>query len=83
MPLDRAALRKAFIAAYRDVYGYAPVDAVEAVQLRVLARGCSSHTIDFKLLHAAQCGRDTGPPSLRQVYFNRTWTKYLSFPAAV
>lgn len=75
MPLDRAALRNAFIAAYRDVYGYAPVDAVEAVQLRVLARGRSSHMIDFKLLHAAQCGRDTGAPSLRQVYFNRTWNE--------
>ena len=75
MPLDRGALRNAFIADYRDVYGYAPVDSVEVVQLRVHARGRSSHMIDFKLMQAAQCGRDTRTPSLRQVYFNRTWNE--------
>ncbi len=74
LPLDHHALRRRFIAAYRESYGYTPVDAVEAVQLRLVARGRSSNTIDFKALKTASSSNDVRPPRLRQVYFNRQWS---------
>jgi N-methylhydantoinase A len=53
---DAALLRPAFITAYRDTYGYAPTDAVEAVALRLQARAHASEPLDFtalKTTHAA------------------------------
>jgi N-methylhydantoinase A len=73
-PLDRDALHKAFIETYRDTYGYTPVDAVEVVSFRLVARGRTDHTIDFRALRAAP-DRGNGEPShLRPVFFDRRWT---------
>ncbi len=73
-PLDREALRLAFIATYRDIYGYTPVDAVEAVSLRLHACGLSDHTIDFLALRASPDVSDTTPAGRRDIFFDRTWT---------
>lgn len=75
LPFDAADLRNAFLAAYKDVYGYSPVDQVEAVQLRLLARGRSGTMIDFKTLRRARSDQQERGPSRRKVYLNRTWTE--------
>jgi N-methylhydantoinase A len=48
-----AALRQAFLTAYRATYRYASSDEVEMVNLRVVARGTRSARLDFAELHAA------------------------------
>jgi N-methylhydantoinase A len=50
---DPATLRPAFIAAYRDSYGYTPTDAVEAVALRLHAHARNSEPLDFSTLKSA------------------------------
>jgi N-methylhydantoinase A len=76
LPLDTCALRKTFLAAYRDVYGYSPTDQVEAVQLRLQARGRSESVIDFRALRRATIEQQTQAPSTRKVYINRSWTEF-------
>ena len=44
---DAAALRAAFVAEYRDLYGYAPGDAVEAVLVRLHAQASLAAPLDF------------------------------------
>src|SRR5690606_10812249 len=43
---DPAALRDAFLAAYRDAYGYMPTDAIESVALRLHAHAGAATTLD-------------------------------------
>ncbi len=74
IPFDRfdaAALRPAFIAAYRDSYGYTPTDAVEAVALRLHAHARATAPLDFRDLRAAAPGDGGGGPGMRQVHFGR------------
>ncbi|CAN7248990.1 hydantoinase/oxoprolinase family protein [Devosia sp. LjRoot16] len=74
IPFDRfdaAALRPAFIAAYRDSYGYTPTDAVEAVVLRLHAHAQNSEPLDFRALKAAAPGDGGGGAARREVHFGR------------
>ena len=73
-PLNREDLRVTFIATYRDIYGYTPVDVVEVVSLRLLARGHSDQTIDFCALRAAPNAGAATPAGRRDVFFDRAWT---------
>ncbi|MER9170566.1 hydantoinase/oxoprolinase family protein [Mesorhizobium australicum] len=67
---DAASLRPAFIAAYRDTYGYTPNDAVEAVALRLHAHARISEPLDFSSLKAART--DVGArEERRMVHFTR------------
>ncbi len=67
---DSKSLRPAFIAAYRDTYGYTPTDAVEAVALRLRAQARVSAPLDFTALKAAptEVGWDE---ERRMVHFGR------------
>lgn len=69
---DAAALRPAFIAAYRDSYGYTPTDAVEAVSLRLHAHARHSEPLDFRALKAAAPTRAASAEERREVHFGRT-----------
>lgn len=74
IPFDRfdaAALRPAFIAAYRDSYGYTPTDAVEAVALRLHAHARATAPLDFRDLRAAAPEDGGGGAGTRQVHFGR------------
>lgn len=51
---DPASLRPAFIAAYRDTYGYAPSDAVESVALRLHAHARTGEPLDFRALRSVR-----------------------------
>jgi len=67
---DATNLRPAFIAAYRDTYGYAPSDTVEASALRLHAHARPSAPLDFCALRPAPLeGRKASPP--RPVFFSR------------
>ena len=67
---DRPALRQAFVAAYRDTYGYTPGDAVEAAALRLRAHASTARPLDFTALKAAPApvGAASGA---RPVFFGR------------
>lgn len=67
---DRAALRQAFVAAYRDTYGYTPVDAVEAAALRLRAHASTARPLDFTALKAAPAPVRAAPGA-RLVFFGR------------
>ncbi|MEW6630789.1 MAG: hydantoinase/oxoprolinase family protein, partial [Pseudomonadota bacterium] len=67
---DAASLRPAFIAAYRDTYGYEPTDVVEAVTLRLRAQARISEPLDFTALKAARTEVGTGLER-RAVHFER------------
>ncbi|MER9234731.1 hydantoinase/oxoprolinase family protein [Mesorhizobium sp. M0622] len=67
---DAASLRSAFITAYRDTYGYTPIDAVEAVALRLHAHGRVSEPLDFTVLKAARSVVGVGMER-RMVHFGR------------
>jgi len=69
---DAAALRPAFIAAYRDSYGYAPTDAVEAAALRLHAHARNSEPLDFRALRAAAPTDDGTRAERRTVHFGRS-----------
>ncbi|KQV08905.1 hydantoinase/oxoprolinase family protein [Devosia sp. Root105] len=74
IPFDRfdaAVLRPAFIAAYRDSYGYTPTDAVEAVALRLHARAQNSEPLDFRALKAGDPGDGEANAARREVHFGR------------
>ena len=49
---DPLALRSAFLAAYRDAYGYTPTDAVEVVALRLHAQARTAGTLEFQALNS-------------------------------
>ena len=68
---DAAALRPAFIAAYRDSYGYTPTDAVEAVALRLHAHARATAPLDFRDLKATAPEDGGGGAGTRQVHFGR------------
>jgi len=75
IPFDRfdaAALRPAFIAAYRDSYGYTPTDAVEAVALRLHAHAQNSEPLDFRALKDAGPGDGGASAARREVHFGRS-----------
>jgi N-methylhydantoinase A len=67
---DAAVLRQAFVAAYRDTYGYTPTDAVEAVALRLHATALASEPLDFTALKAAPALSISGA-GVRKVFFGR------------
>lgn len=67
---DPAALRPAFMAAYRDTYGYMPTDAVEAVALRLHATAQASAPLDFTALKPASA-KSAAPSGSRLVHFGR------------
>jgi N-methylhydantoinase A len=69
---DAAKLRPAFIAAYRDTYGYTPNDTVEAVALRLHAHASNSEPLDFTALKPAGATEGGRVASRRPVYFGRT-----------
>jgi len=69
---DGGALRIAFAVAYRDAYGYTPSDVVEAVAMRLQARGRSDHTLDFLALRSAAADVSVASAS-RPVFFNGRW----------
>ena len=51
---DPEALRPAFLAAYREAYGYTPTDAVEASALRLRAEARTAAPLDFRALKPSQ-----------------------------
>ncbi|MEO8883290.1 MAG: hydantoinase/oxoprolinase family protein, partial [Devosia sp.] len=65
-----AQLRPAFLALYRETYGYLPGDEIEAVSLRLHAYGGSRGQIDFLSLQP-EVGRAGNPPGSRPVFFDR------------
>lgn len=67
----REALREGFIAAYTAMYGYASKDAIECANLRLLARGVASKTLDFRDIRSAQSTKGEQKRGTRRVYFNR------------
>lgn len=67
---DAAGLRPAFIAAYRDTYGYTPTDAVEAVALRLHAHAQTSAPLDFRALRPAPAVSGSASTA-RLVHFGR------------
>ena len=67
---DAAGLRPAFIAAYRDTYGYRPTDAVEAVALRLHAHARTGEPLDFRALKPAAVAV-TRLAGTRLVHFGR------------
>jgi len=73
---DPAALRPAFIAAYRDTYGYTPTDAVEAVALRLHAHARHSEPLDFRTLKPAASADGGRIASRRDVRFGRDCPTY-------
>jgi N-methylhydantoinase A len=69
---DPAALRTAFIAAYRDTYGYTPTDAVEAVALRLYAEARNAAPFDFRALQPIGPAPPASERRCRPVHFDRT-----------
>jgi N-methylhydantoinase A len=67
----REALREGFIAAYTAMYGYASKDAIECANLRLLARGIASKTLDFRDIRSSQSAKGEQKRSTRRVYFDR------------
>ncbi|WP_321878052.1 hydantoinase/oxoprolinase family protein [Paraburkholderia bannensis] len=67
----RESLREGFIAAYTAMYGYASKDAIECANLRLLARGVASKTLDFRDIRSAQAAKGEQKRGTRRVYFNR------------
>lgn len=71
---NRELLHRDFIVAYRNTYGYAPTDCVEAVSLRLQAHGHAAKALDFLKLHDAEKAEESGRTE-RQVYFNGDWRR--------
>jgi len=68
---DPAALRRDFIAAYREAYGYAPTDTVESVALRLHAHAGSSEPLDFTRLSPMVGKEGDRIGTRRDVWFDR------------
>ncbi|WP_233857648.1 hydantoinase/oxoprolinase family protein [Paraburkholderia sp. HD33-4] len=67
----REQLRKGFLDAYTAMYGYASNDAIECANIRLLARGIATKTLDFRDIRSAANKTGEQTRSTRRVYFNR------------
>jgi N-methylhydantoinase A len=67
---DPEALRPAFLAAYREAYGYTPTDAVEASALRLRAEARAAAPLDFHALRPVSQATAASEPQ-RLVCFGR------------
>jgi N-methylhydantoinase A len=68
---DPAALRLGFLAAYREAYGYAPTDAVEAASLRLRAEARAAAPLDFRALKLVKGVASAPSGPARPVHFGR------------
>ena len=68
---DRAALRPAFLAAYREAYGYSPTDTVEAASLRLRAEARTAAPLDFAALKPVRAAASASSGPARPVTFAR------------
>jgi len=64
-------LEDRYLQAYRQTYQYAAEDAVEVVNLRLLARGVRSGKLDFATLSLQEQKAEATQGNSRQVYFSR------------
>jgi N-methylhydantoinase A len=69
--VDHAWLRQGFLAAYEDMYQYVADDAVEVVNLRLLARGVRPGKLDFQSISGIESSGEESKSGSRQVYFGR------------
>ncbi|WP_277182870.1 hydantoinase/oxoprolinase family protein [Caballeronia sp. BR00000012568055] len=67
----RETLRQGFRDAYAAIYGYASNDAIECANVRLLARGVATSTLDFNDIRSAKSAGSTAEKSTRRVYFDR------------
>jgi len=67
---DAAALRRAFLDAYRETYGYVSDDRVEIVAVRLIATLADGQVLDFSAMRAADAP-GTGEQRTRQAYFGK------------
>ncbi|SAL45404.1 5-oxoprolinase (ATP-hydrolyzing) [Caballeronia cordobensis] len=67
----REALRSGFRDAYAAIYGYASSDAIECANVRLLARGVATSTLDFNDIRSAKSAGSNEEKSTRRVYFDR------------
>jgi len=67
----RETLRKAFRDAYAGIYGYASNDAIECANVRLLARGIATSTLDFNDIRSSQAANVERSSATRRVYFDR------------
>ena len=65
-------LRQQFLAAYEAVYQYVADDAVEVVNLRLLARGIRPGKLNFRELGIVEAAQEPARAGEREVYFGRT-----------
>jgi N-methylhydantoinase A len=68
---SREALRHGFRDAYAAIYGYASNDAIECANVRLLARGIATSTLDFNDIRSAKSAGSSVEKSTRRVYFDR------------
>jgi N-methylhydantoinase A len=68
---SREALRTGFRDAYAAIYGYASNDAIECANVRLLARGIATSTLDFNDIRSAKSAGSNQERSTRRVYFDR------------
>ncbi|WP_250519154.1 hydantoinase/oxoprolinase family protein [Caballeronia sp. ATUFL_M1_KS5A] len=66
-----AKLRQGFRDAYTAMYGYASNDAIECANVRLLARGVATKTLDFRNIRSSAKASGQAERSSRRVYFNR------------
>ncbi|SAK75618.1 5-oxoprolinase (ATP-hydrolyzing) [Caballeronia hypogeia] len=67
----REALRQGFRDAYAAIYGYASNDAIECANVRLLARGVATSTLDFNDIRSSKSTSGGQAASTRRVYFDR------------
>ncbi|PRE44704.1 hydantoinase/oxoprolinase family protein [Burkholderia multivorans] len=67
----RDTLRQGFRDAYTAIYGYASNDAIECANIRLLARGIASSTLDFNDIRSSKSAGGNETMSTRKVYFDR------------
>ncbi|MGU7774492.1 hydantoinase/oxoprolinase family protein [Burkholderia sp. MR1-5-21] len=67
----REQLRKGFRDAYTAMYGYASNDAIECANVRLLARGIATKTLDFRDIRSTANSTSEHTRASRRVYFNR------------
>jgi N-methylhydantoinase A len=76
---ERETLRQGFRDAYAAIYGYASNDAIECANVRLLARGIATSTLDFNDIRSAKSAGANASASTRRVYFDRN-TGWLDTP---
>ncbi|GAB3629781.1 hydantoin utilization protein A [Pandoraea terrae] len=67
----REQLRNCFLDAYTAMYGYASNDAIECANVRLLARGIATKTLDFRDIRSAAYSAAEHNRTSRRVYFSR------------